>query len=76
MVLPPCRKRNHIRGLKSLVERLEVAIVRIANDDTISPEQLAFVLWKLSLAADALRRRLAAIHEQVPGVPKSGPQTI
>jgi hypothetical protein len=57
--LPPCRTRNHTRGLKSLAERLEAAIDRIANDETISPELLEFVVWKLSLALDGLKRRLA-----------------
>jgi hypothetical protein len=52
-----------------------VAIDRIANDDRVSPEQLDFVLWKLSLAANALRRRLAAIREQAVGVPESNPRT-
>jgi hypothetical protein len=50
---------NHTRGLKSLAERLEEAIDRIANDGTISPEQLDFFAWKLSLALDALNRRRA-----------------
>jgi hypothetical protein len=51
------------------VERLEVAIDRIASDGTISLEQLDYVVWKLSLATDALRRRLAADRGQVPAGP-------
>jgi hypothetical protein len=69
MGLRPCRKRNHIRGLKSLVERLEAATDRIASDDRVSPEHLEFVLWKLLSAADLLRRRLAAARGQHPGAP-------
>jgi hypothetical protein len=56
--IPPCRKRSHTRGLKTLVERLEAAIDRIANDETVSPELLEFVVWKLSVALDGLKRRL------------------
>jgi hypothetical protein len=75
MELPPGRRQNHIRGLKSLAERLEVAIDRIANDDRVSPEQLEFVLWKLLLAADQLGRRLAKVRQQALAAPESNPQT-
>jgi hypothetical protein len=76
MELPPGRKRTQTRGLKSLVERLEVVIDRIANDETISLELLEFVVWKLSLALAGLQRRLARDRRLAFGVPESGPQTL
>lgn len=69
MDLPPCRKRTRTRGLKSLAERLEAAIDRIASDDTVSPETLDFFLWKLRVAADQLDRRLRRARGQDPEVP-------
>lgn len=75
MELQPCRKRNHTRGLKSLAERLEAAIDRIANDDTVSPEQLEYVLWKLRVAANLLDLRLKAERSQGLVDQELGPQT-
>ena len=69
MDLPPCRKRSHTRGLKSLAERLEASIDRIANDDTISPEHIEFFLWKLRVAEAQLDRRLKRDRGQAPEVP-------
>jgi hypothetical protein len=66
---------NHTRGLKDLAERLETAIDRIANDGTISPEQLEFFLWKLSLASNALLRRLAKDRRLALGALESTPRT-
>jgi hypothetical protein len=66
---------NHIRGLKSLAERLEGAIDLIASDGTISLEQLEFFEWKLLSALDQLRRRLAAEREPALEAPRSSPQT-
>jgi len=67
---------NHTRGLKDLAERLETAIDRISNDGTISPEQLAFFEWKLSLALDALRRRLEEDRRLAHADPQSDLQTL
>jgi hypothetical protein len=75
MGLPPCRTRTHTRGLKSLVERLEAAIDRISNDDTISTELLEFVVWKLSVALAGLQRRLARDRRLALGTPESNPRT-
>jgi hypothetical protein len=66
---------NHTRGLKSLAERLEELTDRIANDDTISLELLDFVLWKLSLATDRLRRRLARDRALLAEIPESDQRT-
>jgi len=66
---------NHTRGLKDLAERLETAIDRISNDGTISLEQLCFFEWKLSLALDALRRRLAEDQRLAHAGPQSNLQT-
>jgi hypothetical protein len=76
MELPPCRKRTHTRGLKSLAERLEAVIDRIANDETISPELLEFVVWKLSLALAGLQRRLARDQRLALAARESDPQTL
>jgi hypothetical protein len=67
---------SQIRGLKSLVERLEAAIDRISNDDTISPELLEFVVWKLSVALAGLQRRLARDQRLALAAPESNPQTL
>jgi hypothetical protein len=66
---------THIRGLKSLAERLEGAIDLIASDGTISLEQLEFFEWKLLSALDQLRRRLAAERGLDLEVPRSSPRT-
>jgi hypothetical protein len=67
---------NHTRGLKDLAERLETAIDRIANDGTISLEQLEFFEWKLSLALAALDRRLKEDRWQAAAIRELGPQTL
>jgi hypothetical protein len=58
------------------VERLEAVIDRIANDETISPELLEFVVWKLSLALAGLQRRLARDQRLAFAARESDPQTL
>jgi hypothetical protein len=58
------------------VERLEAVIDRIANDETVSPELLEFVVWKLSLALDGLKRRLARDQRLALAARESNPQTL
>jgi hypothetical protein len=58
------------------VERLEAVIDRIANDETVSPELLEFVVWKLSLALAGLQRRLARDQRLALAARESDPQTL
>lgn len=73
--LPPCRRRNRIRGLMSLAERLDRAIGLIAISDTVSLAELVFFEWKLSLAVNQLRQRLEAERARVAEARRSDLQT-